>query len=73
MLALEPNPPWTPPARATRGPLREKIRCDVVVIGAGPTGLAAALSLAERKVDVVLLEAGHVGHEAEGIGAGLAL
>ncbi|MGB7449073.1 MAG: FAD-binding protein, partial [Ornithinimicrobium sp.] len=31
-------------------------RCDVIVLGAGPAGLATALEAAERGLDVVLLE-----------------
>lgn len=37
------------------------LSCDVCVIGGGFTGLSAALHLAERDYDVVLLEARRVG------------
>jgi alkyl hydroperoxide reductase subunit AhpF len=40
-----------------RPALRGEAEADVVVIGGGFTGLSAALHLAERGVDVVLLEA----------------
>ncbi|MFZ5609167.1 MAG: NAD(P)/FAD-dependent oxidoreductase [Pseudomonadota bacterium] len=45
-------------------------RADVAVIGAGFTGLAAALSLAERGYGVVLLEAARVGWGASGRNGG---
>ena len=47
------------------------IRADVCVIGGGFTGLSAALNLAERGVDVVLLEAERVGYGASGRNGGL--
>ena len=46
--------------------------CDVAVIGGGFTGLSAALELAERGVDVRLLEAGHIGWGASGRNGGFA-
>jgi len=45
-------------------------RCDVAVIGAGFTGLSAALNLAERGYSVVLLEANRVGWGASGRNGG---
>ena len=45
-------------------------RADVCVIGAGFTGLSAALHLAERGLDVVLLEAGRVGDGGSGRNGG---
>lgn len=47
-------------------------RCDVAVIGAGFTGLSAALELARQGVDVRVLEAGHVGWGASGRNGGFA-
>ena len=44
--AATPLPPTTPPARA-----------DVVVVGAGLAGLAAAITLVRAGVDVAVLEA----------------
>lgn len=44
--------------------------CEVAVIGGGFTGLSAALELAERGVDVRLLEAGHIGWGASGRNGG---
>ena len=46
------------------------LRCDVCVIGGGFTGLSAALHLAERDYDVVLLEARRVGWGASGRNGG---
>lgn len=46
--------------------------CDVAIIGGGFTGLSAALELAERGVDVRLLEAGHIGWGASGRNGGFA-
>jgi len=45
-------------------------RADVAVIGAGFTGLSAALELAERGYDVVLLEASRIGWGASGRNGG---
>ncbi len=51
-------------------PLRGKITADVCVIGGGYTGLSAALELAERGYDVVLLEAQRIGFGASGRNGG---
>ena len=51
-------------------PLRGETRADVCVIGAGYTGLSAALHLAEAGMDVVLLEAHRVGFGASGRNGG---
>lgn len=45
-------------------------RCDVVVVGAGFTGLSAAIELADRGLDVCLLEANRVGWGASGRNGG---
>ncbi len=45
-------------------------RADVVVVGAGFTGLSAALALARRGASVVVLEAGRVVGEASGRNGG---
>ncbi|KRS16287.1 NAD(P)/FAD-dependent oxidoreductase [Roseovarius indicus] len=51
-------------------PLRGETRADVCVVGAGFTGLSAALHLAEQGLDVVLLEAHRVGFGASGRNGG---
>lgn len=47
------------------------LRTDVLVIGAGFTGLSSALHLAEQGVSVVLVEAGCLGYGGSGRNAGL--
>jgi glycine/D-amino acid oxidase-like deaminating enzyme len=56
-----------------RPPLQGKISADVCVIGGGFSGVAAALTLAERGVDVVLLEANRIGWGASGRNGGQVL
>lgn len=51
-------------------PLRGEQRADVCVVGAGYTGLSAALHLAEAGRDVVLLDAQRVGFGASGRNGG---
>ncbi len=55
-----------PPFAALKG----EQRADVCVIGAGYTGLSAALHLAEAGMDVVLIEAHRVGFGASGRNGG---
>ena len=55
---------------AAFAPLDADIRADVCIIGAGYTGLSAALALAERGYDVVILEAQRVGFGASGRNGG---
>jgi gamma-glutamylputrescine oxidase len=56
---------------ADHPPLEERISADVCVVGAGYTGLSAALELAERGYAVVLLEAYRVGSGASGRNGGV--
>ncbi|MCQ0093633.1 FAD-binding oxidoreductase [Roseovarius sp. M141] len=51
-------------------PLTGEVRADVVVIGAGYTGLSAALHLAEAGMDVALIEAQRIGFGASGRNGG---
>ncbi|PVA11410.1 FAD-dependent oxidoreductase [Pelagivirga sediminicola] len=51
-------------------PLTGTARADVVVVGAGYTGLSAALHLAEAGMDVALMEAQRVGFGASGRNGG---
>jgi len=50
--------------------LAEEVRCDVAVVGAGFTGLRAALYLAERGVNVVVVDSKRVGWGASGRSGG---
>lgn len=54
----------------TLGALRDEVNCDVCVIGAGFTGLSAALELAEKGYSVILLEKDSVGGLASGRNGG---
>ncbi len=51
-------------------PLEGNVRADVAIIGGGYTGLSAALHLAEAGIDVVVIEAEHVGYGASGRNGG---
>ncbi|MDE2081499.1 MAG: FAD-binding oxidoreductase [Burkholderiales bacterium] len=53
--------------------LQGSTRCDVAVVGGGLAGLSAALDLAERGRDVLLLEAGTIGSGASGRNGGQAI
>lgn len=59
------NPPPAP-----RAPLASDRRADVAIVGAGLTGLSAALHLAEQGVSVVVLEQARVGWGASGRNGG---
>lgn len=66
-------PTWyhaTAPAAPDRQALTGTQRTRVCVIGGGLTGVSAALHLAERGIDCVLLEAERIGHGASGRNGG---
>lgn len=50
--------------------LTEAAKADVAIVGGGYTGLAAALTLAEAQVDVMLIEAERIGWGASGRNGG---
>lgn len=55
---------------ATLGAPKGEINCDVCVVGAGFTGLSAALELAQKGYSVVVLEAETIGAGASGRNGG---
>ena len=71
-----PNPHTTSYYAATRNEtmefpaLREDVRSDVCIVGAGFTGISAALALAERGYTVTVLEQNRVGWGASGRNGG---
>jgi glycine/D-amino acid oxidase-like deaminating enzyme len=54
----------------TLGQLAQSVRAEVAIIGAGYTGLSAALHLAAAGHDVVVLDAVEVGERASGLNGG---
>lgn len=62
--ASAPPPPFT-------SPLTGEISADAVVVGAGFTGLSAALHLAEQGLRVAVLEAAQIGFGGSGRNVGL--
>lgn len=59
-----PQAPLTPP-------LAGEQRCDVVIVGAGYTGLSTALHLAQRGIRVIVLEGREIGFGGAGRNVGL--
>jgi menaquinone-9 beta-reductase len=49
----------TPPPRGHRGAVVTELRCDLLVLGAGPAGSALAAAAAARGRDVMLIEAAY--------------
>ncbi len=69
----EHPPSWyaaTATTHETTPELRGDTRADICIIGGGYTGLSAALHLAEKGMDVVLLEAHRIGFGASGRNGG---
>lgn len=67
-----PNSLWRATAKQTlkMPELTDDAVCDVLVVGAGFTGLSAALELAERGTDVIVVDAVDVGWGASGRNGG---
>ncbi|WP_376960204.1 FAD-binding oxidoreductase [Azospirillum sp. A26] len=61
----------TAPAAPPTAPLTGSVRADVVIVGAGYTGLSAALHLAESGVSAVVVEAVEIGFGGAGRNVGL--
>ena len=53
--------------------LQASVACDVAIVGGGLAGMSAAIELADRGYDVVLLEAQTLGYGASGRNGGQAL
>jgi gamma-glutamylputrescine oxidase len=62
--------PWVAAPADLRPPLRGDLAADVAVVGAGYTGLSAALALRRAGTDVVVLERDFAGFGASGRNAG---
>ncbi|MCE7870578.1 FAD-binding oxidoreductase [bacterium CPR1] len=72
-MLVEARPLFAPGPRPTSGPLCERLHADIAIVGAGPAGLAAALTLVGHDLEVVLLEAEALGAQGESLGPGVAL
>jgi glycine/D-amino acid oxidase-like deaminating enzyme len=70
MIELIYETGWAEPPTTAEQHLTGDIDCDVVVIGGGGGGMSAVLRLAEKGVDVVLLEAQTLGWGASSRNAG---
>ena len=55
---------------AERPPLDGEVRCDLAIVGAGYTGLSAALHAAAKGLDVVVIDAHRAGFGASGRNGG---
>jgi choline dehydrogenase-like flavoprotein len=64
-VAPEPTPGWMTGARPADAVEGETVKCQVVVVGSGPGGALMATRLAEKGLDVVVLEEGRYFHRHE--------
>jgi NADPH-dependent 2,4-dienoyl-CoA reductase/sulfur reductase-like enzyme len=55
-VGVQPARPSLAGLERTSAPLRQELACDVLVIGAGAAGMAAAAAIAEAGLDVVLVD-----------------
>ena len=62
---------WQNEQQLTTYPLDLDINVDVLVVGAGYSGLSSALHLAQQGVNVAVVEASHIGSGASGRSVGL--
>ena len=62
--------PWLAAPTDLQPPLEQSLAADVVIVGAGYTGLSTALALRAQGADVVLLERDFSGAGASGRNAG---
>ena len=62
--------PWLRAPENLQPPLEASLRTDVVVVGAGLTGLSTALALRAQGADVAVLEQDFAGSGASGRNAG---
>ena len=60
----------TAPKRSSGASLDQELHCDIAIVGAGFTGLRAALALAESGSKVAVFDIGEVGHGASGRSGG---
>lgn len=60
----------TAPRTTAHAPLQGDVQADVAIVGGGLAGLSAAIELRQRGLDVVLLEAQHIGFGASGRNGG---
>ncbi len=73
LKARDNTPVWEQGGQAPPGfpSLQGDMRCDVAIVGAGYTGLSAALRLAEAGKRVAVLESHHIGRGGSGRNAGM--
>jgi glycine/D-amino acid oxidase-like deaminating enzyme len=60
----------TAPHAPATAPLENRAEADIAIVGAGYTGLACAIALAEARRSVIVLEAQEIGHGGSGRNGG---